>query len=171
MKGGGARRQERHRRENPESPSESRTSPQREQASPESAGSSSQQQSQIGTEERRGKGEPQRAQEEGRRAQATASPVLRSTLTTARHRAVPDGGRSIARVPESLWKTHLTPGVEAPLRTSIRRWCEETNLQARRLKCGNGTTATPKSVALCGCCSRAPVRRLHVYSPVACETT
>ena len=72
----------------------------------------------MGTEERCGKGEPQRAQQEGKRAQLSASMGLRSTRTTARQREVSDGGASLVSKPESMLKTHLTPG---PARFITRR--------------------------------------------------
>src|SRR6185312_15209284 len=67
-----------------------------------------QQASQIGAEERCGRGVPQRVQGEGSSAQDSTSMGLRNTRTTARQREVSEGGRSNARKPELLLKTHLT---------------------------------------------------------------
>jgi hypothetical protein len=87
-----------------------RASPQRAHAGAPAVENSDQQTVQIGTEESRGRGQPQREQEAGRRAQLKLSMGLRSTRTTARHRVVSDGGTSVIRTPESLWKTHLASG-------------------------------------------------------------
>ena len=46
-------------------------------------------------------------QEEGSSAQESTSTGLRNTRTTARQREVSEGGRSNARKPELLRKTHL----------------------------------------------------------------
>jgi len=73
-------------------------------------GNSDQQASQIGIEENRGRVEPQRAQGAGSIAQLKLSKGLRSTRTTARQRAVSDGGTSVVRLPESSWKTHRASG-------------------------------------------------------------
>ena len=64
----------------------------------------------MGTEESCGREELHRAQEAGRKAQLTAWKGLRSTRATARQRVVGEGGRECAMAPESLLKTHLTPG-------------------------------------------------------------
>jgi hypothetical protein len=103
-------RQARHRGKTPGVEGAFRLSPQREQHAPLRTGNSAQQASQIGTEERRGKGEPQSAQNAGRRAQLKLSMGLRSTRATARHLIVSDGGIPLARMPKSLWKTHLAYG-------------------------------------------------------------
>lgn len=87
-----------------------KASPQRIHTGPVWTGNSVQQASQIGIDESRGRGEPQRAQEAGRSAQLKLSMGLRSTRTTARHRVVCEGGTSVMRMPESLWKTHLATG-------------------------------------------------------------
>lgn len=87
-----------------------RASPQHEHTGPSWTGNSVQQASQIGMEESRGRGEPQSEQEAGRSAQLKLSMGVRRKRTTARHFVVCNGGTSVMRMPESLWKTHLATG-------------------------------------------------------------
>lgn len=120
-KGGGTKRQARHRPETGNPAGAISDSPHRWQAGPRATENSVQQELQIGAEERCGREEPQRAQRAGRIAEANASIGLRSTRTTARQREVSDGDRLRSREPELLRKTHLTgcAALRAALRFSI----------------------------------------------------